>query len=160
MLCVNIDVSIRICYCEKFKYCLLPKSRPIGGRLPVFWCGLEKFCCHHTMGPTLFWIEFLTKITRDKIATIQCSQRGPVLSMHIVNFLSRHAPILCKHTCIVSMFHIHSTVSPTRMFVQRWVGSFEYYHIFSFALLCTVDSLPVFWGDTSPPTRVPNTRQP
>lgn len=30
MLCVNIDVSIRICYCEKFKYCLLPKSRPIG----------------------------------------------------------------------------------------------------------------------------------
>ena len=30
MLCVNIDVSIRICYCEKFKYCLLPKFRPIG----------------------------------------------------------------------------------------------------------------------------------
>ena len=30
MLCVNIDVSIRICYCEKFKYYLLPKSRPIG----------------------------------------------------------------------------------------------------------------------------------
>ena len=34
------------------------------------------------------------------IATMQCAQRGPALSMHIVNFPSKRAPILCKFTCI------------------------------------------------------------
>ena len=29
-----------------------------------------------------------------------CRQRGPALSMHIVNFPSRRPPIQCKHTCI------------------------------------------------------------
>ena len=33
-------------------------------------------------------------------ATMQCSWRGPALSMHIVNFSSKRAPILCKFTCI------------------------------------------------------------
>ena len=33
-------------------------------------------------------------------ATMQCPRRGPALSMHIVNFSSKRAPILCKHTCI------------------------------------------------------------
>ena len=36
----------------------------------------------------------------SRTATMQCPRRGPALSMHIVNFPSQRAPILCKHTCI------------------------------------------------------------
>ena len=34
------------------------------------------------------------------IGTMRVPKRGPALSMHIVNFPSKRAPILCKHTCI------------------------------------------------------------
>ena len=44
------------------------------------------------------------------IAKMQYSCRGPALSMHIVNFSIKHAPISCKHTCIRICFGIKKWV--------------------------------------------------
>ena len=66
---------------------------------------------------------------------VQCgSQRGPALPMHIVNFPSRCATILCKHTCIVNAYcQLYQQASTN--FMQTYLHCYNLEDFFTVSLI-------------------------
>ena len=85
---------------------------PLKNMFTLFWSTLDTFSkqksntCQFAMmllknkQPHITAVKRWFKTQNTDTATMQCPRRGPALSMHIVNFPSQRAPILCKHTCI------------------------------------------------------------